>query len=69
MDGISQVESQLNDFVQSTDRLETAYTKIFSTFSGQSINRYHEVVTEYMQSAQLAESYIETFIQLIHLMD
>jgi len=67
--GIVDVENQLKEFMNSTDRVVSEFNHIFDDLSGAAIHRYHEVVNEYIEGAKLAETYVETLIQLIHLMD
>src|SRR5690625_294035 len=67
--GVADVENQLKEFMHSTDRIVSEFDRLFADLSGESINRYREVVNEYIDGAKLAETYIERLIQIVHLMD
>ncbi|MBO1005989.1 hypothetical protein ACFSKI_02930 [Pseudogracilibacillus auburnensis] len=69
LEGIAQVEKQLQDFIYSTEHLTSQFQHVFSELSGETIQQYEKVVRDYFQSAKLAETSIKTFIQLIHLVD
>src|SRR5699024_2001100 len=65
LEGLSQVETELEAFVNSTNRIATAFNSLFSELSGQSIESCEAIACEYIDRAELAEEFSELVIEWV----
>ncbi|UAC48784.1 hypothetical protein K6959_02095 [Bacillus aquiflavi] len=69
MTGMTKVQTQLDAFIDSTNRIVSKFNLVFADLSGESIESYQEVVQQYVEGTKLAEQYIEKLLHLIQTTD
>ena|SRR5699024_11198700 len=69
VESVADVQEKLLNFTESNKNIHAAFNRIFADLSGETIESFQEVVQNYLEGAELAETYLDILIELIGTMD
>jgi|SRR5690625_215343 len=69
LESAADVQEKLWNFSESNKNIHAAFNRIFADLSGETIESFQEVVQNYLEGAELAETYLDILMQLVGTMD
>ncbi|WP_054949569.1 hypothetical protein [Numidum massiliense] len=67
--GIRKVQSALANYRTSTEQLSVTFNRVLEELKGETAQSFKSTAQDYIQTAQMAEEYLQVFIDLMYLVD